>query len=182
MQPTSTTELTPGLQELVERVRDVVATTRSDVAVTRGVAAAVRPALRLGDLLLARHQEGSEESYRQHVLHVEPGGAFSIVALVWLPGQSTPIHDHVSWCVVGVYQGEETELRYRVTGEDADRRLEVTERLINEPGSVCGVTPPGDIHQVTNTGSGRTLSIHVYGADIGRLGSSIRRCYDLPVG
>jgi 3-mercaptopropionate dioxygenase len=57
----------------------------------------------------------------------------------------------------------------------------VVERLINEAGSVCGVAPPGDIHQVTNTGSGTTLSIHAYGADIARLGSSIRRCYDLPV-
>ncbi len=34
-----------------------------------------------------------------------PGGAFSIAAMVWRPGQVTPVHDHVSWCVTGVRQG-----------------------------------------------------------------------------
>lgn len=31
-----------------------------------------------------------------------------------LVGQTTPIHDHVSWCVTGVYRGREHETRYRM--------------------------------------------------------------------
>jgi predicted metal-dependent enzyme (double-stranded beta helix superfamily) len=43
------------------------------------------------------------------VLYAEPYGTFSIVVLVWCPGQVTPIHDHVTWCVFGVIQGVEHE-------------------------------------------------------------------------
>ena len=48
----------------------------------------------------------------QAVLHVAPDGVFSVVAVVWQPGQTIPIHDHGSWCVVGVYEGEEEEISY----------------------------------------------------------------------
>ena len=41
-------------------------------------------------------------------MHAEPDGCFSVVALVWRPGQY-PIHDHVTWCVIGVLQGAEYE-------------------------------------------------------------------------
>ena len=44
-----------------------------------------------------------------------------------------------------------------------------------------GYAPPGDIHQVCNRGSAVAVSMHVYGTDITRVGSSIRRLYDLPV-
>src|ERR1700722_7303788 len=40
-----------------------------------------------------------------HLLHAEPDGAFSILGLVWRPGQATRIHDHITWCVVGVLSG-----------------------------------------------------------------------------
>jgi len=36
-------------------------------------------------------------------------------------------------------------------------------------------------HRVRGPGPGVTVSLHVYGADIGRLGSSVRRVYDLPI-
>jgi len=40
---------------------------------------------------------------------------------------------------------------------------------------------PGDIHRVRNAGSQTAVSLHIYGTDISRLGSSVRRIYDLPV-
>jgi 3-mercaptopropionate dioxygenase len=52
---------------------------------------------------------------------------------------------------------------------------------VNAPGSVSGFAPPGDIHRVRNTGDDVAISMHVYGADISRLGNSIRREYTLPV-
>ncbi len=71
--------------------------------------------------LAPEHRVPSQESYRQHLLHVSPCRRLSIVALVWLPGQRTPIHDHVSWCVVGVYEGRERETRYRAIEVDGER-------------------------------------------------------------
>jgi predicted metal-dependent enzyme (double-stranded beta helix superfamily) len=49
--------------------------------------------------LAPEHRVGNADHYTQHLLHVSPSRRLSIVALVWLPGQRTPIHDHVSWCV-----------------------------------------------------------------------------------
>jgi predicted metal-dependent enzyme (double-stranded beta helix superfamily) len=61
-------------------------------------------------------------------------------------------------------------------------RFEVVGRSENPAGTVSGFAPPGDIHRVRNTGDGVAISMHVYGADISRLGSSIRREYELPGG
>ena len=99
--------------------------------------------------------------------------------MVWRPGQVTPIHDHVTWCVFGVIQGAEYEELYALAADG--RRLAEVGRSQNEVGEVSGFAPPGDIHRVRNHGDGVAISLHVYGADITRLGSSIRRVYDLPV-
>ncbi|GHD87069.1 hypothetical protein GCM10010508_17410 [Streptomyces naganishii JCM 4654] len=141
------------------------------------VAERLAPHLGAGDLLTERQCEGDPDRYRQHVLHAEEDGSFSIVALVWLPGQRTSIHDHVSWCVTGVHAGREHERRFElVPGSDA-ARLVRTGDFVNEQGEVCGFAPPGDIHRVWNAGPGKAVSLHIYGADITRLGSSVRRVY-----
>ena len=51
----------------------------------------------------------------------------------------------------------------------------------NDAGDVTGFAPPGDIHRVRNVGDCTAISIHVYGTDVSRVGSSVRRYYDLPV-
>jgi 3-mercaptopropionate dioxygenase len=48
-------------------------------------------------------------------------------------------------------------------------------------GDVCGLAPPGDIHRVRNCGDDIALSVHIYGTDITRLGTSVRRTYDIPI-
>jgi len=112
--------------------------------------------------------------YCQHVLHVDPCGRFSIVALIWLPGQETPIHDHVAWCASCVLEGVEHEQRF----ERSATMLCPTDRRINAPGAVSVLPPGHDIHRVRCVGGGRAVSLHVYGADIARLGSSINITYD----
>jgi 3-mercaptopropionate dioxygenase len=131
------------------------------------------------EILTARERLGDPDGYRCHVLHTEPDGSFSVTAMVWRPGQVTPIHDHVTWCVFGVLQGIEYEELYTV-GTDGSYLQEVG-RSENPTGAVSGFAPPGDIHRVRNSGDSVAISLHVYGADITRLGSSVRRAYDLPV-
>ena len=79
-------------------------------------------------------------------------------------------------------RGQESERRYRLVPDGSTARLVATEDVVNPRGSVCAFAPPGDIHQVWNAGAGTAVSIHLYGADIARLGSSVRRVYALPVG
>ena len=132
-----------------------------------------------GDLLPAPLRAGDPACYQSHLLHAEPDGSFSIAAMVWRPGQQTVIHDHVAWCVTAVLQGCEYEEIFALT--DSGRALLRVAAAASPPGSVSGFAPPGDIHRVHNTGDGVAISMHVYGADISRLGTSIRREYDLPV-
>jgi 3-mercaptopropionate dioxygenase len=113
------------------------------------------------------------------VLHSEPDGSFSIVALVWRPGQLTRIHDHVTWCVFGVIQGIEYEELF--TLDENGGCLVEAGNNVNEVGDVSGFAPPGDIHRVRNAGERTAISIHIYGTDVTRIGSSVRRNYDLSV-
>lgn len=170
-----------GLRTLVDAVRGVTRRGLSTAETAARVGDVLRDRLPTADVLTDDELAGDPAGYCQHVLHVEPDGSFSVVGLVWLPGQVTPIHDHVSWCVVGVVQGTESEALYRLDERDGAPCLVESGRSENAPRSVCAFAPPGDIHRVQNIGAGTAVSMHVYGADIGVLGSSIRRRYDLPV-
>jgi predicted metal-dependent enzyme (double-stranded beta helix superfamily) len=164
----------------------LVAATRAAVAAGAGwsqtaelVASALQRNLPSPRVLTEEQRAGDPERHRSHVLHAEPDGTFSIVALVWRPGQETAIHDHVTWCVFGVVQGVEHEELYTL---DEERGCLVeTGSSTNETGEVSGFAPPGDIHRVRNVGDDTAISIHIYGTDVSRIGSSVRRVYDLPV-
>jgi predicted metal-dependent enzyme (double-stranded beta helix superfamily) len=170
---TTTTQTRPAIElsELLDGIRTAVTAraTWSDTA--RLVAEQLRHHLPSPDVLTAEQRIGSPDGYRSHTLHVEPDGSFSIVALVWRPGQVTRIHDHLTWCVFGVIQGVEHE-------ELFDAGLNLVGRSDNQLGDVSGFAPPGDIHRVHNSSGTTAISIHVYGTDVTRVGSSVRRYYD----
>lgn len=110
--------------------------------------------------------------YAQYLLYRPADHAFSVVAFVWNPGQGSPIHDHCTWGVIGQYQGEEEEHRFRI----GNNRLERVGVVSARPGDVSHVYPPSrDIHQIVNRSSKPTISIHIYEGDIG---SQRRRVYD----
>lgn len=148
-------------------------------------ALAARASAELADLLAhpeaigAEHRVSSDDGYLQHVVHVHPEGLYSLVALVWQTGQATPIHDHRCWCVVGVLDGEEEERRYRLVEHDGEPALVLTGTERHGRGSVSSLVPPDEnIHLVSNSSSELTLSLHVYGDDIARCGSSINHVFD----
>ena len=156
-------------------VRDAEATIDDPEA----IAARLQPLLAQDGWLARRHQAPGVDRYRQHLLHVSSCRRLSVVALVWRPGQVTPIHDHVSWCVVGVYRGVERETHYRLGADSGAPHLVPTGTFEARAGHVEALVPPAEnIHAVSAAGSGKTISIHVYGADIERLGTSILRRYD----
>jgi predicted metal-dependent enzyme (double-stranded beta helix superfamily) len=169
----------PGLEGLLNAVRAVVSEQADWQQTAQLVAGELRRHLPTPEILPADQRVGDPDAYQSHLLHVEPGGAFSIVALVWRPGQVTPIHDHVTWCVFGVLQGVEYEEVF--TLDEKGERLVPAGDNSNVTGEVSGFAPPGDIHRVRNVGEGTAISLHIYGTDVSRIGSSVRRYYDLPV-
>jgi predicted metal-dependent enzyme (double-stranded beta helix superfamily) len=168
-----TTQIRPAsqLSPLVAGIRTAVERPADWAQTAQLVAEQLRLHLPTPDVLTQEQRLGSPDDYVAHSLHAEPDGSFSIVGLVWRPGQITRIHDHVTWCVLGVIQGVEHEELF-----DAD--LHVIGESDNHVGHVGGFAPPGDIHRVHNTGDETAISIHVYGVDVTRFGSSARRYYD----
>jgi predicted metal-dependent enzyme (double-stranded beta helix superfamily) len=160
-----------GLTALVAAVRQAVSVQLDWTGTAELVADALRRHLPGPDVLTSEQRRGNPERFQSHTLHVETGGSFSVVAFVWRPGQVTRIHDHLTWCVFGVVEGIEYEELFDAHGT----RLGESS---NHPGEVSGFAPPGDIHRVRNVGSTTAISIHVYGTDVDRVGSGVRRYYD----
>jgi 3-mercaptopropionate dioxygenase len=164
---------------LVAGVREAVDRRASWRETAKRVADVLAANLPTPDVFTADQRLGDPSDYRSHLLHAEPDGAFSVVGLVWRPGQLTPIHDHVAWCVFGVIKGSEDEELFTLS--DDGTSLLPAGQNVNGVGEVSGFAPPGDIHRVRNASTEVAMSIHIYGTDISRIGSSVRRYYDLPV-
>lgn len=171
-QPTSTLALdllVTGIDEIVHERPD---------ANLQAIAQLTSQAVREPGLLAPRFRRSSPDGYRTNIVHVADDGSFSIVALVWLPGQGTPIHSHRSWCVVGIHEGDELETSYDLEQHAGDRRLRRTSTRRSGPGAVSWLGSTRNIHQVENPGDSVAISIHVYGIDYRRFGSSILDVFD----
>jgi 3-mercaptopropionate dioxygenase len=162
-----------GLGELVAGVRTAIGDRADWSATAQLVADQLRAHLPDPEILTPEQRLGSPDHAASHTLHVEPDGSFSITAVVWRPGQVTRIHDHTTWCVFGVLQGVEHE-------EVFDADLNLIGHNEGAVGEVNGFAPPGDIHRVHNTSDEVAITLHIYGTDVTRVGSSVRRYYDLP--
>ncbi len=174
----------PALVTFIERMDELVASTSDPAAIAAGVEERLPPLLAETAFLEDRFRRPSEDGYQQYVVHVHPEGLYSIVSLVWQPGQSTPVHDHRCWCVVGVLEGREQESRYSLHAKDDEEWLVERSGVYYHPGEVCSLVPPQeDIHRVGNASEdgAPTISMHIYGADISEVGTSINRTFDLPV-
>ena len=106
------------------------------------------------------------DHYQQYLLHCDPLERFSVTSFVWGPGQTTPVHDHTVWGLVGILRGAELCERY---ARAADGSLTPQGPVRIERGAIDAVSPAlGDIHTVANGLTDRpSISIHIYGANIG---------------
>jgi 3-mercaptopropionate dioxygenase len=158
----------PRLDGLVTGIRAVLDSGGDWQHTAQRVASALRRHLPSPEVLTG-------DQPRSRLLYVEPDGAFSIQAIVWPAGRVTRIHDHVTWCVFGVIQGVVEEELFTL---DSGGVLVPKGRTTNATGTVNGFAPPGDIHRVATSGDRTAISIHVYGTDLSRIGSSALRYYD----
>jgi len=104
--------------------------------------------------------------YQQYLLYADPLERLSIVSFVWGPGQKTPVHDHLTWGLVGMLRGRERTTNYQ---KQADGTYKPISSGVLLPGQTTTVSPNiGDVHEVANDLNDQvSISIHVYGANIG---------------
>ncbi len=123
--------------------------------------------------------EPHPDHYCQYLLHCDPQERYSVVSFVWGPGQQTPLHDHTVWGLIGVLRGAELATHY--LRNDNGTYTPAGPAATLHPGAIDIVSPSrGDLHVVANARTdGPTISIHVYGANIGAVH---RHAYDPATG
>jgi len=117
------------------------------------------------------HFTSDPNHYARNAIYIDKKGAFSLYALVWSPGQWTPIHDHGTWGVVGVYEGalhEQSYIRTDCAGESTKNGIVLARGgvIVLSPGAVTSFVPnPDHIHLTGNPDtSKRVVSLHLYGS------------------
>ena len=165
MTPPTERSLAERLRPFVLNMGALLARNPDEAGLFRDGGALLRSLIRHDDWLPEAYARPDPARYQQYLLHCDSLERFSVVAFVWGPGQSTPVHDHTVWGLVGVLRGAETSQAYRF---ERDRLVAGETRLL-EAGEIEALSPrQGDIHKVSNAAPGQTsISIHVYGANIG---------------
>lgn len=129
--------------------------------------------------------------YARNAIYLCPSGNLSLFALVWRPGQWTPVHDHGTWGVVGIVQGLLEERAYMaadgaITG-NAGIRLKRGGVVLLNPGAVTTFVPNPDHIHMTGVAEDRAtcVSLHLYGRNMNSfhvydVAAGTRRLIDVP--
>ncbi|MGF6602614.1 putative metal-dependent enzyme (double-stranded beta helix superfamily) [Paraburkholderia sp. GAS448] len=155
------------LRQFVGQIAELVETNTREADLIQRGSNALRELIQVDDWLPDAYAQASPDRYQQFLLYADARQRFSVVSFVWGPGQSTPIHDHRVWGLIGVLRGAELAAPYE---RDDNGTLQQTgDEIRLERGAVEAVSPTiGDIHRVRNAYDDRvSVSIHVYGANIG---------------
>ncbi|ASK62317.1 cysteine dioxygenase [Virgibacillus phasianinus] len=113
--------------------------------------------------------EPDADHYARHSLYWDPQDRFEVLALVWSPGQATPIHDHDgTWGVEGVAAGRmkvTNFLKMEDVSDDVVKLRNSGVMTFNQQ-STGQLLPPADCHILEQQGDKPTITIHVYGKQL----------------
>ncbi len=139
-----------------ERIRDAVATCLTDFATT----------WRMSD---ARYRQLQPEApYASYLLFLNEAATFNIVLDIYLPDQAAVTHNHCTWGCFVCLEGAERERLYEVPPDLSAAPVET--RIRDNPAGLVRTADPERhaFHRVEPAGQ-TAVSLHVYGADIGRI-------------
>ncbi|MGK9185321.1 cysteine dioxygenase family protein [Priestia filamentosa] len=110
-----------------------------------------------------------QSKFALYPLYIAQDESFSIAVTVFDVGQSTPMHDHKTWGVIGVVQGVEHEIKYDRPSNESEPLTVLKDRYIQEGeiGTCC--SSEQDLHKVECASSVPCVGIHVYGNNIGKI-------------
>ncbi|MEE8515517.1 MAG: hypothetical protein V3T02_02645 [Alphaproteobacteria bacterium] len=164
-----------GLIQYVEDLRRIGREETDDEKIVQRVASLAQKFAETPGLIKDEfYQCDEEQGFAFHLLHEEEDHGNAVFMLAWLPDRGTPPHNHKTWGVVVVVEGEERETWWRRI-DDGSRpgyaELERHSESTMGPGQVSCVLPE-DIHTVWNQTNKVSLSLHTYGKHINFTGRS----------
>jgi predicted metal-dependent enzyme (double-stranded beta helix superfamily) len=172
---------TPRIRDFVAAVRGRIDAAESPRAACDGIEPLFTGLLTDRGWLPGRYRAPAPESgmgggIGQWLLFRAADRSLSLFSLVVPPGAMTPVHDHLAWGLVGLYDGNQDEEFYR-PGEGT---LELTRRRPLSPGDFYALLPPrDDVHRVRTTSAVTSVSIHLLANDTGCV---LRHTYDEATG
>ena len=142
------------------------------------IAHALRVAAAMPDLLTPELRAPRNGCYARHTIAADPAGRFTLLSIVWGPGQFSPPHAHDTWCAYAVAENILTETLYEFDAQSGKAvAAGTTER---EPGYAC-FAPAGleQIHRLGNATGVGAISLHAYGVEGSRVGTHVNRLMDV---
>ncbi|MBA2453696.1 MAG: cysteine dioxygenase family protein [Chloroflexia bacterium] len=175
----------PEVRALIEETKRLTSTIQNDAERVEALKPAFQTLLQANGWLPNEYAQtgdttGMGGGIAAYALYRDPGAALCLFAFVIPSGKTTPVHDHGSWGLVGLYRGRQLETYYRRTDDGSvagHAVLEQMEQQTLEQGDFYPLLPGArDIHSVGSDADGPTISIHVLANDTGCVQ---RRQYDL---
>jgi len=114
------------------------------------------------------------QGFGAHLLHEEGQHELAVLMFAWLSDRGTPPHNHETWAVVAVVEGEECETHFARKDDGSKAgyaELEKTSDGMMRTGDVSMCMPQG-IHGVWNKSDKLSISLHTYGKHINFTGRS----------
>ena len=105
-----------------------------------------------------------ETGWSVQMLYDEPDFPLTIQTVVWSPGTVSPVHNHATWGIVALLDGQEKNTFWQrsPTTEFPDLIKATGDRILT-PGDILCLMPDA-IHQIEAIGDEPTISFNLYGA------------------
>jgi 3-mercaptopropionate dioxygenase len=165
-------EVYPGCSRLIEELDKAVASSTVPEKITHAVQATLHDLLSAREVLLPeRLRQPSPSSYARRLVHVSPELGYSVLAMVWGPGQGTGLHNHAGmWCVEGVVEGLIEVTQYSLLDRSGSLyRFQPEGSGKAGVGEAGRLIPPHEYHVLRNAVPGESsITIHVYGGEMNR--------------
>jgi len=168
--PVTAPEIYPGCRTLVEELDGVVGCAATPEVTTRAVRDVLHELIEQGNIELpVALRRPAPDSYARRLVYSSSDLGYTVLAMVWGPGQGTPLHDHAGmWCVEGVLDGRIEVTQYRLLERRGKRcRFEPQGATTAGIGSAGRLIPPFDYHTITNARPAEpSITVHVYGGEM----------------
>lgn len=180
----SPTTATPvALDDYVATVRDLFQRHNGERdTLVREISPLMERFLWTDDLLDPQYELAVEGARTRWIYHSAEDGSLQIYMVEFTPHTPTPVHDHTTWGLIGIWGGQQLTRRYeRLDDGSVDGRAELrlTHDEVYERGVVYPLVPPTDIHQIETVSPTSSFSLHVLGLEFNNVD---RHVFDVETG
>jgi predicted metal-dependent enzyme (double-stranded beta helix superfamily) len=152
------------LYRFLTELEDILDTVEDDYNRIRAIAPRVRKLLSSSYWLqMAYTDPPVDPGWSVQFLYDEHDFPITVQMVAWLPGHTSPIHNHGTWGIVAIVSGQEKNRFWqRSSTSEYPNHLESVSEKILVPGDMIGFTPAA-IHSVEPIGSEPAITFNLYG-------------------